>query len=952
MESSASRIGRAFPALDISKMKVSVHVNIPGVFGAAPPVRNHTTITLHLARHTRNEAAAICTEKGGRLLDITYYSLFVNILTLAGVSPWSDLPVSNGPPAWIALHRKAWLTGETYYSGDCRTLQDYRIIYWNSADNFHLPDGPEGAYCAYHQVNATVSGQLKTSIHDFTRGNCSERHRFYCLHEDGPCVFEEFNDVKGVTSDDFSPKNDILLIGEKSNDACAERCLNASDIYPHPDLLLVEECWGYTMDAAGCTLHVVLRPDFFDVKSRRFSDVGSSLYVKRCFSSSVSNETFNTQRSDESEFPDTQCGVLDIENSTMTSPEVDVYLEAHTWNEAFRICRKSGKHLLNTKRALDYFATQQTWTKYLPKTSTYLIWLGLHEPCPQTDPDVWVWSDCSGVKEVTWDPRAPPSGSLLDTALCAVLNVTASTWLTASCDEFYPFVCMSLNETTVKSYDLGTSGKIGLDSTIGPMKVSNTTCRELCDTWRYEDQECWGYTWSLDTSDCHVHFTHDVTFQNVNLTSRTVSFLFRKHLLKDTVKAAGKVVPESSIFPTSCCDVTNIKSTCPSNTIPRYETNIPTTTKQRLVLYLQPTTWHSALRTCQERVGATLLRLDNVSKRHALIRFIDSWLELGLLGFTWKSEMWLGLSETRSNDPCSFRWSSDCTRPTWTDFADPNYASASPGDQYCVALDTNASFVKRTCTETKAFVCEYNEGPCGMTPATGVSCSEGTEEGKLEITNASCDESCKAATFRGMECWAHVQKDAETCVLYFYTDPGACSDTIAFPPNNTAVFKTCYTASHDVLSSPAVTVGAENCVHNFKYPIPSPPSNCPISSTRSATTATQRLFSPIYIWPCLCYETTSPNVTLTSTEWHEWITTSLTLPRNDTGRYRRTKLSLQDGRTSSKTMGFIAGSLLVAIGLYLLLTDAPKIVHDIRGNYDNARHRKIGKKISFDRKRE
>lgn len=59
-----------------------------------PPVQNWTVITLYLQELTWNDATQVCEEQGGKILDITYYSIFDAMITLAAHPPWSDLPIA------------------------------------------------------------------------------------------------------------------------------------------------------------------------------------------------------------------------------------------------------------------------------------------------------------------------------------------------------------------------------------------------------------------------------------------------------------------------------------------------------------------------------------------------------------------------------------------------------------------------------------------------------------------------------------------------------------------------------------------------------------------------------------------------------------------------------------------------------------------------------------------
>lgn len=106
---------------------------------------------------------------------------------------------------------------------------------------------------------------------------------FACLYElKGPCTFEEIPDSIGDTSQDLTSGNDVDYPYTSYNN-CVELCLNASAVFPNPNVLVVEECWGFTMIGAICRLHLVVRPSYFDASNLRVANTGSSLFIKRCF---------------------------------------------------------------------------------------------------------------------------------------------------------------------------------------------------------------------------------------------------------------------------------------------------------------------------------------------------------------------------------------------------------------------------------------------------------------------------------------------------------------------------------------------------------------------------------------------------------------------------------------------------------------------------------------------
>lgn len=71
-------------------------------------------------------------------------------------------------------------------------------------------------------------------------------------------------------------------------------------------------------------------------------------------------------------------------------------------------------------------------------------------------------------------------------------------------------------------------------------------------------------------------------------------------------------------------------------------------------------------------------------------------------------EVWAGLLEVRSGDPCSLVWSSDCRKASWVDFGDANDLKAAATN--CVALNETLGFRKEMCTKLLPFVCQVNIG--------------------------------------------------------------------------------------------------------------------------------------------------------------------------------------------------------------------------------------------------
>lgn len=100
----------------------------------------------------------------------------------------------------------------------------------------------------------------------------------------GPCTFEELPGFLGDTGQDYSPGNDVDYIFTTYRD-CEELCLNSSAVFPRPDVLVVEECWGFSVIGAICRIHLVVSAHYFDASNHRTTSPSSSLYIKRCFES-------------------------------------------------------------------------------------------------------------------------------------------------------------------------------------------------------------------------------------------------------------------------------------------------------------------------------------------------------------------------------------------------------------------------------------------------------------------------------------------------------------------------------------------------------------------------------------------------------------------------------------------------------------------------------------------
>ncbi|XP_060591048.1 uncharacterized protein LOC132746017, partial [Ruditapes philippinarum] len=150
-----------------------------------PPVKNFTTITFYTDSKTWNDAARICADHGGKLLDITYYSFFNIILSLTFEDPWKDLLIGNGLAAWISLHRRVTPLGDNFYSKDCQRLSDFQVAYWNTSSPYSVMSGDATSYCVYDQIYVTTINEVTTAKHGYTRAHCDELHQFYCMSESG-----------------------------------------------------------------------------------------------------------------------------------------------------------------------------------------------------------------------------------------------------------------------------------------------------------------------------------------------------------------------------------------------------------------------------------------------------------------------------------------------------------------------------------------------------------------------------------------------------------------------------------------------------------------------------------------------------------------------------------------------------------------------------------------------
>ncbi|WAR24364.1 hypothetical protein MAR_038033 [Mya arenaria] len=542
----------------------------------------------------------------------------------------------------------------------------------------------------------------------------------------------------------------------------------------------------------------------------------------------------------------------------MTSPEVAFYPGNWTWNEAFTTCMDRGMLLLNIDNDSTYVALQQLHNKYNNeinrlfhevershiKGKAYLsrlmevkanmgntflhaieakfLWLGLHEPSPITDPDIRVWSHCLAPGSTNWDSRRPPSPNQADTALCTVINVTSTLWYTVECTQRHGFVCTGTRATGQWSYDFGTAHNIGAGVSLGPYNVSNVNCERMCNDKEFETQQCWAFTLREGANECHLHFTDDATFENVSVTTVTESYvLYRKLIWKESLHTTTKVAADTGIFPVSCCNVSTIPSLCPSNNVPEFDSDIPTTVKQDLVLHTTPASFSVAFKTCNSYNGH-LIRVSQLSKLKLLTR---------------TGHVWIGLTETRPVDPCSLQWTRDCLVPEWTNFLDSTYTSA--GNKTCVAIDTTGSFVKRSCSDQLQFLCEIDIGPCDFLDVVPDHlCQVGALGLSYTEPTATCQSTCSTTVHGDMECWNFVKTGPTSCALFFYQDPGQCHDSFTFKRNNDAVFKTCYISSTHSINTDAMLPTIEPltvCPATSNYPyIPPEKHYCDVSSTSTA----------------------------------------------------------------------------------------------------------------------
>ncbi|XP_045157204.2 uncharacterized protein LOC123523607 [Mercenaria mercenaria] len=751
--------------------------------GSPPPVRNFTTVTLFTDLKTWNEAARICEDQGGKILDITYFSLFSIMLSFASVSPWKDLPIGNGPVTWIGLHRRTTLLGDMYYSHDCERLSDFKVAYWNTNSPYTEMDGDVTSYCVYHQILVSASDKSTTYTHDYTRASCDEQHQFYCMSENGSCIFEEIDGYYGDSSRDFTPDNDVIYPYE-SDDKCADLCLNSWSVFTHPDIHVVEECWGFSTSGTECRLHNVLKPYYLDITLNRIALATRKLFIKRCFASAVNNNVFDVP-SDSSIKPNTTCGIPVMGNSTVKSLQVFVYRGLWTWNEAFTTCNQSGLELLQIRQQDDYSAIQQLINKYAELQSMDYIWLGLHEPDPVNHTDVRVWADCGATVSSNWDPASPPSLNITDTSLCVVLDTSSNYWYTTRCNEQHFFIC-SGEYGVNHSYTTGREYSTDAEFSLGPYNVTEQSCKDMCSTLTYEDHECWGYAVLIADTDapteCFLHFG------NVTYSSTESYIQYTKLIWSDTVlHRVGEA--DNSLIPKSCCDVSGMKSECLVNNVPVYSESVPTAKKLNLLLYTQYVTWNEASSVCNG-VGGTLLQPNDASKRFMLQRYVDTWITNGSLS----GDLWIGLSQLHLDDPCSLRWTSDCSRPAFTDFINVSYTELRT--TYCTAINSDIKFVKKSCDEKLQFVCEIYAGNCDILDVVSeINCILGPLGASLTVPRSTCLSDCRVMTYNNMECWAVVMTGPNTCDLIFHIDPEYCKENYISKRQYHAVFKTCYTAS-------------------------------------------------------------------------------------------------------------------------------------------------------------
>ncbi|KAL4236785.1 carbohydrate binding [Mactra antiquata] len=756
----------------------SLEVSTEGNLG---PVKNFTTVTIYTDIHTWSEADVICKMEGGQLLDITRYSLFRNLLNWVSKSPWKDIPIANGPQAWLGLHRRITPLGDWYYSEGCLPLTEFRVVYW-SANNPVTADGDPTSYCVTQNFPQTTSGASTTTRHDYTRAHCNEKHRFYCQTESGPCNFEKVTRTLGDTRYDFSPGNDVTYAFE-SEAKCAELCSDASDIYPHPDLLVLEECWGFSITPSDCILHIVVTPSYFDSSSSKTFSSSSDLFIKRCYQS----------------IPVT--GV-----STTTTREVFIYPGTWSWNDAYNICSTHGYDMITITNVEDYTAVKQIAEDYVNTQNMDYIWLGLHEPDPINHTSIRVWSDCTSNGISNWDSSSLPSSAISNTNWCVVMDTDTSLWYTVECNT-QSYVLCSGELIQNKSYSSGKVDTTGSGTQLGPYNVTHTTCQDMCSQWTFQDEECWGYSikhTGLELPECFLFFSN-----NSGVTSSNSGFTFyQKQIWKATFMNDTDMTTMTGdvhLVPKSCCDVSGQLTQCPANIIPSTNEDIPTTTKTRLIFHQTLATWNEANVICTS-TGGTLVQLDDITKRTMLLTYIDDWTGQGL-SFT---DVWMGLSQTREADPCSLRWSKDCTAPGWVDFT----GTAWEGDviNRCVSADSTLSFSKQPCNVRNKFVCEMNIGSCTFSSIYNVRCVTGPGDGVLTLTSTTCMTECQTQTYQGMECWTASMAGGNTCYLYFYVDPIYCSVNNGRMMSYDTVYKICYEAA--VENSVLITSPDEELVPN------------------------------------------------------------------------------------------------------------------------------------------
>jgi len=123
------------------------------------------------------------------------------------------------------------------------------------------------------------------------------------------------------------------------------------------------------------------------------------------------------------------------------------------------------------------------------------------------------------------------------------------------------------------------------------------------------------------------------------------------------------------------------------------------------------------------------------------------------------------------------------------------------------------------------------------------------------------------------------------------------------------------------------------------------------TATPTSTIPTN-VYLPIYILPCRCHNVIGSN--LSHAEWQSWLAVTMTVSRNRTGRARRSKISVYDHRTSAQTIGLVFSLLLFVISIYVLTTDVPRLIQNIRYIHRCGNRRewyKVKKNVSSKKKR-